>query len=218
MWQMMVKANCSRERMRASKSMTSIRVSIGGQREVFHSFRWSARKLRMAGEPVTRKLVFEPQIVVFLGPVQIDYARPHGLERTLHSERADIDVTEDEGDEQDSDDAVHYLRDLHAGDVGEVERKQQQIAGDGNCGTGAQRAPEHQLLAGVEAARRGVLRLDEAAALFEPLDVGLVGDVVLDEDHDGQEEAEHEWEAHEVVRVFGGLRDRAEGIRSDQRP
>jgi hypothetical protein len=65
---------------------------------------------------------------MLLGPIEIDFAGPHGLERALHSERADIDVTKDQGDEQDRDDAVHHLRDLHAGDVGDVEREQQQKA------------------------------------------------------------------------------------------
>ena len=48
------------------------------------------------------KLIFEPQIVMFFGPVEVDLAGPHGLERALHSKRADIDVTEDQGDEQGS--------------------------------------------------------------------------------------------------------------------
>ena len=73
-------------------------------------------------------LIVQPQIVMFLRPVVIDLAGPHRLERALHSERADIDVTEDQSDEQHGNDAVHYLRDLHSGDVGDVEREQQQIA------------------------------------------------------------------------------------------
>jgi hypothetical protein len=32
-------------------------------------------------------------------------------------------VTEDQGDEQDGKDAVHHLRDLHVGNVGDVERE-----------------------------------------------------------------------------------------------
>ena len=39
---------------------------------------------------------------MFLGPVEIDFAGPHRFERALHSEGADIDVTEDQGDEQGS--------------------------------------------------------------------------------------------------------------------
>jgi len=66
---------------------------------------------------------------MLLGPVQIDLAGPHGLEGALHSERADINVTEDQRDEQNGDDGVHDLRDLHSSDVGDVERKQQQKAG-----------------------------------------------------------------------------------------
>src|SRR6476469_9937818 len=77
---------------------------------------------------------------MFLGPVEIDFAGAHRLERALHSEGADIDVTEDQRDEQDRDDAVHDLRDLHSGDVGDVEWEQQQKAGERNRGTGAEDA------------------------------------------------------------------------------
>src|ERR1700704_4602754 len=218
MWKMMVKANCSRERMRASKSMGSVLEPMSAScPQSFRSFGRSCRReFRMTGGPALRKLLFEPQVVMLLGPVVIDLAGAHGLERALHSKRADIDVTEDQGDEQDGDDAVHDLRDLHSGDVGDVEREQQQKARCGNQRAGTERAPEHQLFAGVEPARRSVPRLDEAAALLEPFNVDLVGDVVLDKDHDDQREAEHERKGHEIVRVFGGLRERAEGIRSDQ--
>ena len=65
---------------------------------------------------------------MLLGPVRIDLAGPHGLEGALHSERADVNVTEDQRDEQHGDDGVHDLRDLHPEDVGDVEREQQQIA------------------------------------------------------------------------------------------
>ena len=56
--------------------------------------------LRADCQAALRKLLFEPEIVVLLGPVEIDLASPHGFERALHSKRADIDVTEDQGDEQ----------------------------------------------------------------------------------------------------------------------
>ena len=62
-----------------------------------------------------------------------------------------------------------------------------------------------------------MLRRDEAAALLEPLDVDLIRDIVLDPNDRDQNEAEHEREAHEIVGVFGGLRERAKGVRSDQR-
>src|SRR5260370_37023700 len=142
---------------------------------------------------------------MFLGPVEIDFAGPHGLERALHSKRADIDVTKDQGDKQDGDDAVHHLHDLHPGDVGDVEREQEQIAGDGYRGAGAEGTPEHQLFAGVEPARRIVLRSDETAARFEPLNVDLVGDVALDDDYDDQHEAEHERETPEIDPLLGNL-------------
>jgi hypothetical protein len=41
-----------------------------------------------------------------------------------------------------TDDGVRHLRDLHSGDVGDVEREQQQIAGYGNQQARAEGAPE----------------------------------------------------------------------------
>ena len=43
---------------------------------------------------------------MLLGPVEIDFAGAHGFECTLHPERADIDVGQDQGDEQNSDDGM----------------------------------------------------------------------------------------------------------------
>ena len=126
-------------------------------------------------------------------------------------------MTEDQGDEQHGDDGVHDLRDLHSGDVGDVERKQQQKAGYRNQDARAERAPEHQLLAGIEPARRSVLRFDESAALPEPFDVGSVGDIVLYEDRDDQQETDHERKAREIVHIFRRFRDEAERVVADQR-
>ena len=74
------------------------------------------------------ELLRKPDVVMFLRPVEIDLAGAHGLERTLHPERADVDVGKDQRDEQNGHDGVHDLRDLHVGDVRAVEGKQQQEA------------------------------------------------------------------------------------------
>ena len=63
---------------------------------------------------------------MFLRPVEIDLSGPHGLERAFHPERADIDVAKDQRDEQNGDDGVHDLRDLHVEDIRAEKRKQQQ--------------------------------------------------------------------------------------------
>src|SRR3979411_1557717 len=59
---------------------------LSGQR----SFRRGCRRL---WPPVSLVAWFsEPEIVVFFRPVEIDFAGTHGLERTFHADRADIDV------------------------------------------------------------------------------------------------------------------------------
>src|ERR1700704_6472436 len=106
--------------------------------------------------------------MVLLGPIEIHTAGAHRLEGALHSERADIDVAENDGDEEHGNQAVHDLGELHSENVRDVERKQQQIAGRCNGYATANCEPEDQLFSGIEAAGLRVLRTDEAAALFEP--------------------------------------------------
>ncbi len=89
-------------------------------------------------------LFFEPQIVMFLRPIYIHLAGTHGLERALHPERADIDMRENHGDEQHGDDGVHHLCDLHPGNIGPIERKQQQNPETDHRCTGRQGKPENQ--------------------------------------------------------------------------
>src|SRR6267378_6608299 len=71
---------------------------------------------------VLGQLLFEPEVVMLLRPVEIDLAGRHGLERALHSERTDVDMTNDHRNEQDGDNGVYDLRDLHPRDVRHVER------------------------------------------------------------------------------------------------
>ena len=94
-------------------------------------------------------------------PVEIDFASGHGLERTLHAERTDIDVRQDQSDKQDGHDCMYDLRKLHLGNVGSVEGKQQKEARCRDCHSGRQRKPEDKLLAEVKASGGRVLVLDD---------------------------------------------------------
>lgn len=62
---------------------------------------------------------------MFLRPVHVDSAFTHGLKRTLHADRADVNMAEHGGNEKHSDDAVDDLGPLHASHVGCVEREHQ---------------------------------------------------------------------------------------------
>src|SRR5205807_2645283 len=90
-------------------------------------------------------LFFEPQGVVFLGPIEVDGAGAHRLEGAFHAERADIDVREHRGDEQHRDDAVGHFGFLHRLDRRAVEREDQHIAADGNRAAAQHNDPIHQL-------------------------------------------------------------------------
>src|SRR6516225_9413065 len=74
------------------------------------------------------ELIPQPEIMMLLRPVEIDLTGSHSLEGAFHAERADVNMTEDQGDEEHGDDGVQDLRDLHSEDVCDVEREQQQIA------------------------------------------------------------------------------------------
>src|SRR2546423_12856153 len=62
-----------------------------------------------------------------------------------------------------------------------------------------------------------MLRLDETAALLEPIDIDFSRDVVLEPLRDDENEADDERKAGEIMNVFGGLRDAAEGVRAEHR-
>ena len=67
--------------------------------------------------------------MMLLGPVEIDASGPHGFECTFHPERADVDVTEDDRDEENGNHTMHDLGELHPSDVRHIEREQQQKSG-----------------------------------------------------------------------------------------
>src|SRR3979411_2130967 len=62
-----------------------------------------------------------------------------------------------------------------------------------------------------------MLRLDETAALLEPIDIDFSRDVVLEPYRDDQNEADEERKAGEIMNVFGGLREAAERVRANHR-
>src|SRR5216683_5485579 len=62
-----------------------------------------------------------------------------------------------------------------------------------------------------------MLRLDETAALLEPIDIHFSRDVVLEPYRDDEHEADDERRAREIMNVFGGLREAAERVRANYR-
>src|SRR5437899_7652887 len=116
---------------------------------------------------------------MLLRPVEIDLAGGHRLEGALHTERADVDVGDDNRNEQDGDHGMHDLCDLHPRDISHIERENQQTTRNNDRRSSAKRKPKHQLFAGIETPRRRMFRSDEAAALLDPVDVDLSREVVL---------------------------------------
>ena len=64
--------------------------------------RWGRQVRRVADDIALGKLLLEPEVVVLLGPIEIDLASPHSFERALHSDSTNIDVAKNEGDEQEA--------------------------------------------------------------------------------------------------------------------
>src|SRR5712691_3188257 len=62
-----------------------------------------------------------------------------------------------------------------------------------------------------------MLRLDETAALLEPIDIDFSRDVVLEPRRDDEHEADDKREAYEIMNIFGGLREAAECVRANHR-
>src|SRR5258708_780721 len=163
------------------------------------------------------ELLGEPEIVMLLCPVEIDLPGTHGLERALHPERADIDVSQDQRDEQDGHDGMHDLRELHLGDIGSIKRKQQQKSRHRDKDAGNKGKPIDEFLAQVKAARRGMFVLDEAAASVETFDINPLQKIILEKNHRDQDQARDKREAEEIVHILRSFRDIRERIRADDR-
>src|ERR1700722_6637849 len=112
---------------------------------------------------------------------------------------------------------MNHLRNLHPGNIRQVERKQQQIARYDHGDTGAQGKPENQLFAGIEAPGGCMLRFDEAAALLHPIDVDASRNIVLDPKSNDQDQTDDEREADEIMHILRGLREVAERLGPDDR-
>jgi hypothetical protein len=89
-------------------------------------------------------------------PGEIDLAAAHGVVGALHTERADIDMGDHDGDEDHAHRGVDVLRPLDAVDLDGRKREQHDDAGRREGDTTEDHRPEDQLLASVEAAGRGM--------------------------------------------------------------
>src|SRR5678815_5688584 len=118
--------------------------------------------------------------MVFLGPIEIDGAGPHGFKRTFHAHRTDIDVCDHGGDEQNSDDSMRDLSGLHTGDVCAIEREHQYIAANCDGSAAENDDPIDHLLPCVEPVGRRVMMTDDATALLQPFHIDPIGDISHD--------------------------------------
>ena len=112
---------------------------------------------------------------------------------------------------------VRYLRELHVGNVGAVEWKQQQESGGGDRYAGRNGQPIDHLLTKIEASGRRMLGFDEPATLLNPFDIDPRQQIVPEEDHRDKDQPCHEGEADEVVQIFGSLGEIREYFRTDER-
>src|SRR6185369_826359 len=95
-------------------------------------------------------LLFIPEQMVRLGPIDVDLSAPHPFECALHAKRAHVDVHEHGCDVEDTHNAVYHLGRLHAGDSRQIERKEQDIARDRHHASTDDHGPENEFLTRVE--------------------------------------------------------------------
>src|SRR5262244_2888937 len=121
--------------------------------------------------------LFDPETMMLLGPIEVDGAIPHRFDCALHADRSDVDVRQHDGHEQHRYHAMDHLDDLHAGDVGDVKWKHQQIAGGRHDAAAEHDDPVDHLLAGIEPVGRRMFMPDNATAFLKPLDVHAIGNI-----------------------------------------
>src|SRR3546814_17744102 len=81
-------------------------------------FRRVRVRLRLAA--VTQ--LVDPEGVVLLGPVEVDLTAAHGIEGPFHPDSPDVAVADDDRDEDERDDSLPDLRELHPHNRPEVFR------------------------------------------------------------------------------------------------
>src|SRR5882724_1830183 len=160
----------------------------------------------------------DPERVMLFGPVEIHLTRSHRIERALHPDGADVDVSQHGGDEEHGDHGMDHGPELQHRDVGRKVWEQQEPAGHRHQRSADDHDPENAFLAGVEAPGWRMLAFgQDATALLEPLQIDLAGNVILDPDQEHDDEAEHERERQIVMGVFGVGRHGRESFRTEQR-
>src|SRR5882757_11172013 len=119
-------------------------------------------------------LLLDPERVMLLGPVEIDLAGAHRVERALHSDRADIDVRQHDGDEAHRDHGMNHGPDLQRRDIAWKVREQHEPAGHRHQRAADDHDPEDAFLAGIETPGRRMLAVgQDATALLDPQPIDL---------------------------------------------
>src|SRR5262249_54639093 len=114
-----------------------------------------------------------PAVVVLLCPVAIDAPGPHRVDGAFHADGTDVDMTDDQRDHQQPDDSVYELRQWHPVVTEPMKRKHQRETACQRRQAAEQDAPEHQLLTGIEAVGRRLVRVivEESAKAPKPVEV-----------------------------------------------
>src|SRR4051794_16457232 len=112
--------------------------------------------------------------MVLFGPIEVDSASSHRLERAFHADCTNIDMAEHGGDKQHGDDAVRDLRPLHARDVGPIEWENQHVSARCHRGAAKYDDPIDSFLTRVKSIGRWMVVANDAAAAFEPFDIHAV--------------------------------------------
>src|SRR5690242_18964539 len=106
--------------------------------------------------------------MVFLGPIDIDSPGPHGLESTLHADRADINAHNHGLNIQHGVDDVRDMSNLHALAVRAIDWKHQHVAAYRDSRAAEDDDPIDILLCSVDTVRWRVIIFDDAAAAPDP--------------------------------------------------
>ena len=141
-------------------------------------------------------------------PALVDIAIAHRPIGVDHADRAEVDVDQCQRNRNVRGHHVHDVRGLHrVARLIEVREYEHQSADEEDGREDDQDDPEHDLLAGVEPARRMLVALEISLEVQEPLDVVGADAIVADETEGQERDGDDQDRTDEVVQVLGQYRE-----------
>ena len=161
-----------------------------------------------------------PQFVVLFGPGLVDKTGFHAFVSAFDADRAHVDMTDQRHQRHHGGHRVDHVRDLHvAAHITQARYQfvQHEATAHQHQAREAHAPPEHAFFTRVETVRRHLVVTHHATGFFQPVEIGSIGDVVLQKGEHQHQQRHGKQRADKVVHVLQHIRQPAEQGTADDR-